>query len=236
MFNYFVLLILISFLISCGPPDDFFDLPPSPYGKYSEASVNYFLEIALCPEFEVCTNPRVKKWNSEIRIQLNGNYNESDERQLDNIISELSNLTGLSIKKVTNNANINIYFVNQSQFKRYIPEYNESNSQEGLYAVKSSNSDNIFYEATICIKNNIDDVKKYHLLREELTQSLGLTDDSELYTNSVFQQNPQYKPTQYSDIDKEVIRLLYDNKIKPGMNRAEVKSVLATSSVQTASN
>lgn len=237
MFNLFLSIVLIIFLTACGPPipDDFFDTPPSPYGKYSEAGVNYFLEIAFCSEFGVCTNPIVKKWDSEIRIRLNGNYTESDERELDNIISELSDLTELTIKKVTNDANINIYFVKQGQFKRYIPQYNEHNRQEGLFAVQT-NQNNIYYTATICIEDDINTTTKHHLLREELTQSLGLGDDSKSYTNSVFQQNPKYKPIQYSFIDKEVIRILYDKKIHPGMNREEVKDALATSPVHTASN
>lgn len=234
MFKYFTLLISTTFLVACGPdiPEDFFS---SPYGKYSEESVDYFLEIGFCPEFGSCPIPSVRKWNSDIRIQLIGNYTQADEQELDSIISELSELTGLSIKRVTNNANISIYFARQSLFKKYIPQYDESNPQDGLFAVQSDNN-NVYHRAVICIQDNLDDLRKRHLLREELTQSLGLTSDSESYTNSVFQQNPSYKPTQYSVIDKEVIKLLYDKKIKPGMNKEEVKSALRTSAQQVASN
>ena len=223
-------------LVACGPDfsDDFFN-EPSPYGKYSQEAVNYFFEIGLCPEFGRCFEPIVKKWTSDVRIKLYGNYTNADERELENIIYELSKLTGLSIQKVTSDANINIYFVAQSKFKKYIPQYNEDNPQDGLFAVTPSDN-NIYYKATICIEDDLDQLRKLHLLREELTQSFGLPNDSESYLNSVFQQDPQYKPTEYSDLDKEVIRLLYDRKIKPGMRKEEVEGALINSAQHVASN
>ena len=64
------------------------------------------------------------------------------------------------------------------------------------------------------------------MLREELTQTLGLQNDSYQYPNSVFQEDPQYTPVAYSSVDEEVIRLLYDQKIKPGMNGEQVRKAL----------
>ncbi len=236
MFKYLTLLILMTSLVACGPGyyDDFLN-EPSPYGKYSEEAVNYFFKIGLCPEFGTCTRPVVKKWESDVRIKVHGKYSNRDEEELDDIIHELSELTGLSIKRVTKDANINIYYVPQSKFKKYIPQYNEDNPQDGLFAVLPD-ANYVYYKATICIEDRLDQLRKLHLLREELTQSLGLPNDSELYFNSVFQQNPQHKPTEYSNLDKEVIRLLYDRNIKPGMGEEEVKGALTYSAQQVASN
>ena len=47
-----------------------------------------------------------------------------------------------------------------------------------------------------------------HLLREELTQSLGLANDSYLFDDSIFQQS-WTNVTKYSQMDKDIIRLLY---------------------------
>ena len=41
---------------------------------------------------------------------------------------------------------------------------------------------------------------------------------------------------EYAEIDKEIIRILYDDKIKPGMSSAEVISTLTTQPTQVASN
>lgn len=64
-----------------------------------------------------------------------------------------------------------------------------------------------------------------HLLREELTQSLGLGQDSERYLNSIFQIN--WTTTSfYSQIDKDIIRLLYHPNMKVGLNENEVDVLL----------
>ncbi|MDE0518677.1 MAG: DUF2927 domain-containing protein [Bdellovibrionales bacterium] len=228
----FLLFVLVTFIGACGPafPDDW--LNPPKYGSYSQAAVHYFLEIGLGSEFGDPTNVTVKKWASEIRIQIHGNYNQSDENELESIISELSELTSLSIKRVTSNANINIYFAKQTDFKRYIPQYNTSNPQNGVFA--SLYQGDHITEATICIEDHLVPPQRHHLLREELTQTMGLQKDSYSYQNSVFQQSPDHTPTEYSQIDKEVIRILYDKKIKPGMSKTEIENTLITT--QIASN
>ena len=64
-----------------------------------------------------------------------------------------------------------------------------------------------------------------HLLREELTQSLGLGQDSERYLNSIFQINWTITSS-YSQIDKDIIRLLYHPNMKVGLNENEVDLLL----------
>lgn len=64
-----------------------------------------------------------------------------------------------------------------------------------------------------------------HLLREELTQSLGLGQDSERYLNSIFQIN-WTTTSSYSQIDKDIIRLLYHSNMKVGLNENEVDLLL----------
>ena len=58
-------------------------------------------------------------------------------------------------------------------------------------------------------KRTWDDNQRKDILREELTQALGFGQDSYLYPNSVFYQGPT-EITQYSDIDKEIIKLHYN--------------------------
>ena len=54
-----------------------------------------------------------------------------------------------------------------------------------------------------------------HLLREELTQSLGLGNDSPQYIESIFQ-SAWTTTTSYSMLDKDVIRLLYHPEMNIG--------------------
>ena len=67
--------------------------------------------------------------------------------------------------------------------------------------------------------------EQMHLLREELTQSLGLGKDSEKYPNSIFQSS-WTQTTEYLPIDRELIRLLYHPEMKIGLNDIAVEELL----------
>ena len=233
MLRYIFTLIFVLLFTACGPelPDGFLDSPPPNRNEV----IRYFLEIGLCPEFGECPIPMVKKWTSDIRIQLHGNYTESDEQELEIITSELSELTGLSVTIVNSNPNIDIYFVSQTLFQKYIPEYKNPAKQDGLFVSRNHPGNSVLYSATICIRQDANQHLRKHLLREELTQAIGIPADSRTYKNSIFQQDPFYQPTEYSAMDKEVIKLLYDKKMRPGMTKNEIEVVFSDSS-QIASN
>ena len=232
MFHRILFLTLLLFLQACGPPvPDNHYKTPSPYDGYSEEAVKYFLKIGFCSEFGDCI-PGTRKWTTNVRIQLNGQYLQEDEDELDRIIYDLRELTNLSIKKVNNgSANINIYYVPENQFTKCLSNYTDIDSQDAIFNASES-SGNQITSARICIETPAAQLKKNHLLREELTQSFGIYNDSYDYTNSIFQQDPQYRPTEYAPIDKEVIRLLYDPRIYPGMNANEFLATLKNDSSQ----
>jgi len=51
--------------------------------------------------------------------------------------------------------------------------------------------------------------QRKHILREEITQSLGFGNDSYRYPESIFYQG-WTEVHEYSDIDKEVIKMFYN--------------------------
>lgn len=52
--------------------------------------------------------------------------------------------------------------------------------------------------------------RKKHVLREEITQSLGFGNDSIKYPDSIFYENFSIV-TKYSELDKAIIRKHYNN-------------------------
>ncbi len=69
-------------------------------------------------------------------------------------------------------------------------------------------------------------IEQRHLLREELTQSLGLARDSPEFPESIFQQSFSTKTTEYATIDRDLIRLLYHKEMKIGLDRDQTCEVL----------
>jgi hypothetical protein len=64
-----------------------------------------------------------------------------------------------------------------------------------------------------------------HLLREELTQALGLAKDSPLYMESIFQSR-WTTTNEYAPIDRDLIRLLYHPEMLTGLNANQTEVVL----------
>ena len=84
----------------------------------------------------------------------------------------------------------------------------------------------LFRSASILISSaDITQKERSHLIREELTQSLGLMNDSNKYKDSIFYQE-WTDIAEYSEIDKAVIKLLYQKKIEPGMSKEQVLNAL----------
>ncbi|MBW4519888.1 MAG: DUF2927 domain-containing protein [Scytolyngbya sp. HA4215-MV1] len=200
---------------------------------YSADEVNrYFLEVALGSEYG-STNARVRKWdiNQPIRIYVNRTYGTptaADEATLNQVVNELKQLTGLNLEIVDRNPNIEIYFAPQYKFKQIEPNYRPLNSG---FAWVWWSGDTITKARILVTTTNVSQKERSSIIREELTQSLGLLQDSEQYADSIFYQEWN-DVTEFSAVDKAVIQLFYGKDqtgrelIRPGLTRAEVSRIL----------
>lgn len=189
---------------------------------YTQVEVDYFMEIALGTEYGGAAP--ISKWTGNIRIMAHGDPTEEDMTNLNQVVAELRTLTGLDIGIVGEDADIDIYYIPCTDFKQYIPSYVEGNWGYFSY---NTRGDGEIWQAVIGIDTILtNQPARNHLLREELTQSLGLGNDSYDYEDSMFYQG--WTLTQsYSDIDRTVIELLYRDYIQIGMNKEDIRAVLA---------
>ena len=79
----------------------------------------------------------------------------------------------------------------------------------GVFWIKRNNETIVSSKIFIDTKRPRSLLQQKHLLREELTQSLGFSNDSYKYENSIFQQR-WTEVTEFSQIDKEIIKLHYN--------------------------
>ncbi len=110
------------------------------------------------------------------------------------------------------------------------PRYVQGN--KGFFWVLWDHNVNIntIHSASILIsttENDLTQKERSHLIREELTQSLGLMNDSNKYADSIFYQVWTDTET-YADIDKAVIQILYDPNVLPNMSYLELKNIVPT--------
>lgn len=191
--------------------------------------LDYLSEVAFDTEFGDSTQ-KITKWVTDIRIFVSGEYPLHLDTELDKIINEINDLSeSIQLSRTTSKdkANYQIYFGTGEQYSQIEPNakaYVDNNF--GLLWVYW-NANNEIYQGSmyVDIERTGDQDAQKHLLREELTQSLGLLNDSYKYSESIFYQD-WTQTTEYSELDKQLIKVLYSKEIKPGMTQQQVNQVV----------
>jgi hypothetical protein len=192
--------------------------------QYTQEEIDYFVEIALGAEFGDIV-PVIKKWEEDVRIKINGIPTEEDLLAVNSVVNDLNELVeDVRIKVVNRDENITITFSPESEFSDIDANYVPTNY--GFFWALWHDDNYVIYNASILIASAaITQPERSHLIREELTQSLGLMNDSEKYEDSIFYQK-WTNINNFSNLDKAVISLLYQKNIRAGMSRKQLLDIL----------
>jgi len=189
----------------------------------SESEIEYFFEIAFGTEYGA-SQALLHKWTNNIRIKVNGTPTSADLDTLNQVVTELNSLVNsISLHIVDQNPNIDIHFTTMDQFASIIPSYVQGNM--GYFSVWWNEIGAIYYASVLISSEGLSQQERSHLIREELTQSLGIMKDSNRYKDSIFFQG-WTNTINYTSIDRAIISLLYDSLIKPNMTKDQVRKVL----------
>ncbi|MEO1519614.1 MAG: DUF2927 domain-containing protein [Cyanobacteria bacterium J06633_2] len=132
------------------------------------------------------------------------------------------NIGILGIDSHCKEANIEFFYVQSENFRQYDP--NPRPGQVGHVWAWWRNEE--IYQARILVSSNgLTDDERVHVIREEMTQALGILKDSWNYPSSIFYQG-WTSTTDYDPIDEAVISMLYHPSIQPGMSRDEAEAIL----------
>ena len=138
---------------------------------------------------------------------------DSLKNELSKIIFDLNTLIDpIEIKIVdsASQANFFIYLGSSEWYNNNVPQSKPyTNSNYGLGWVSLDGKTIIRSDVYVDMYKSITLNEKKHLLREEVTQSLGLFNDSWSYSNSIFYQG-WTEVTEFSDLDKKIISKLYN--------------------------
>lgn len=216
---------IVGVLLSCSDNDEI----SSGLSNYDESVIEYFNEVALGFEFGGGSEI-TRKWKNEMRIFVGGDKRPSLMNELNSIISEVTMLAtdGFTMRIVADSSEMN-YYVFFGSAKDYAKIYPSQaglvTDNWGLFNIFWDSSDQLYSGNMYVDIDRANDTEAKHLLREELTQSLGLAKDSWRYPESIFQ--AQWTTTNtYADIDKDLIRLLYHSQMRVGLNAGQVNALL----------
>lgn len=177
--------------------------------KYSQESIDYFNEIAMGTEDGKRFN-QVTRFTTDVKIYMEGHQPQYIIDELNNIVSELNqiiNTIQVSVVDSKEDANLTVTIGSLENIR----------SQYRIFKSRSYDNTNGGFAIGDNFANcylNTDNIKTVehakHVLREEITQSFGLMNDSFKYPESVFYQGYS-EHTEYTPIDRELIDMLYNN-------------------------
>lgn len=190
---------------------------PRPDG-YTAQEIDYFTEIAFGSEFGSST-PLLRRWRagSGPLIRINGSPTTTDLEVVDSVVAEINRLAPVDVELVTDAPTVEMHFVPEAQFDDVLPDAPSGNV--GLVWLWWDASQ-YFTRSVVLIATDIEQGHRDHIVREEVTQMLGLLRDSHQYPESIFYQ-PFSLVTEYLPIDRVVIELLYRPELEVGMTEAE---------------
>lgn len=181
------------------------------YSKYGPEVVAYFKEIALKSEFSDQLRLKPRRWSTDMKIYVDGFCPEYLSLELHMIVKELNDLIDpIQIKLVSNRADAN-YFIFLGSMYDFHKKYPTTDLQLlkknlGFFQLYSSGKGEMYIDM---VRTAGDELAQRHLLREELTQSLWLCNDSWAYPESIFYQG-WTTTTEFAEIDKTLISMLYN--------------------------
>lgn len=185
--------------------------------KYSKETLVYFTEVAFGSEYGG-SEPVLRKWEKEqVHIDPEGEILPQDSACLNTVITDfnlLSNSAKLIINE--NNGDITMHFAPESKFKELEPNYVPVNY--GFFWKWWDTQNNIKSAQILISSTGITDRERCHLIREELTQSMGLGNDSKKYPESIFSAD-WTSTTKYTDLDSQLIQILYNEGLTAGIKR-----------------
>ncbi len=190
------------------------------------ASIDYLIEIALGNEFGD-SEARVHKWKTDIVFRAMGTPTTSDSAVLDAVLADLDRLIGaITIARDDHAENgVPVHFVPMSEMSQVLRQYETGNS--GFFWHWWDGSGQL-YDGVVLIGTDVSEHKRHHIIREEITQVLGLAMDSFRYPTSIFQQS-DIDVNRFAPLDEAVISLLYDSRVRMNATAVEIRAALAWS-------
>lgn len=185
--------------------------------KYDQKTMEYFREITLKNELNNKIKRHPIKYKSDVKIYLQGHTNKIIEDEVVKILKDLNEIIDpiefYTVDKKSD-ANMVVFLGDLQSFITLNPDLIDSpqiNNCEGLFRIKTRGNQIVSSRIFINLDKQESKLDLLDCLREEITQSLGAINDSYRYPTSTFYQGENYV-TEYSDMDVNVIKILYNGK------------------------
>lgn len=199
--------------------------------RYIESS---FYDIALRSEYERVA-PVVKKWRTPLRIWVESHSGDREKQQslLEMHFSQIGDITDLPYRFVTrkDRANVRVVFASEQNFQAVVKrEMGSTAAQQASHSVclghiRYNKRSEITRGAVVIPVERAQRLGKLvPCMVEELTQMMGLINDSQVVSPTVFSDITD--DDLLTGLDYLLLRLLYSPQVRSGMTAREAAPVL----------
>ncbi len=212
-------MLLAVFISACSKDEE---TPAYPLTSFESQAKAYFKEVAL--GFESGGASEItRRWESPVRIFVGGNYSPQHMDELNLTVAQLNEAMAptnyIEVVSDTTQSNCYFHFGSAESYIELFPDMRNSLRGNVAYFNVWWLNDEI-NRSRIFIDTTVEFYKQQSTIREELAQSLGLGKDSPLYPSSIFYETATDGgfATSYSNLDLELVRLLYHPMMEIGLN------------------
>jgi len=194
-------------------------------GGYTTDEVDYLQEIAFGFEYGSASEV-IRKWGENPRLKIFGTPTQQDLTVLESLISDLNALMAeVQVELVDSDPTVEVHFAEVAVFPSILPSYVPGNT--GYFSIWFNELEQIYRSVVLIASDEGDQEVRSHILREEVTQMLGLGRDSWTYMSSIFYQG--WTTTQeYAPIDEALIEMLYRPELPRGAAYRPAVDILRT--------
>lgn len=196
-----------------------------------KSQFGYFKQLTL-GNYKKDPSRRIMKWTSDINIYLKDDLPPSWDTELNKVLEELNQLTNhVSLIRVTDEESANFFIFSQSleSYHQFEPLAQDSGTDVLSLSFTKENSNYELIHGSMLVrplKFQVPAYRKY-ILRTQLASSLGIFNTSRKYYDSIFLDGSiGVYATEFSNLDKTIIKTLYDDCIKAGMDQVDLDDVL----------
>ena len=199
---------------------------PSSASERKALGIECFRHCAFGSEYRLSTM-LLSRWEEDIRIYADGSPKDQDMEALDGFIEECTsrceNMPPMYRVSSKSQANVVIYYGPLESLDEHVTDYVKGNWGYFSYWYTWRLRRN---KAEIGIATDVTSQKqRNHLMKEELIGALGLSNDHNLYTDSILYA-PWTETQELSDVDWMMMNMLYHKDLSCGMSAKEACRIL----------
>ncbi len=205
-----------------------------------------FVRIALFDEYAEVggtmvarqTPSELRRWAEPVRIEIEfgetvpATQARADRAALSTLTARLARVTGHPIRSVRDGGNFHVLMLHEDERRGYADRLRELVPGIGQTALRtitdmprstyclvfafSEGASREYVRAVAVIRAEHPDLLRLSCLHEEVTQGLGLANDSPAARPSIFNDDEEF--ALLTRHDELLLRMLYDDRLRPGMD------------------